>query len=118
MNKQDKVTAYDRVQTARAGKRPMGRFYINKMIDYIQKRYIDPQLKSNTFSISHVSPRYRKWISPMFEINNLSDLLNANRILVVDETFTTGSSTNQIVSLLRAAGYNKDIDIFTLLNNR
>ena len=33
MNKQDKVTAYDRVQTARAGKRPMGRFYINKMID-------------------------------------------------------------------------------------
>ena len=92
--------------------------YINKMIDYIQKRYIDPQLKSNTYSISHISPRYRKWISPMFEIDNLSDILNANRILVVDETFTTGSSTNQIVSLLRAAGYNKDIDIFTLLNNR
>lgn len=33
MNISENITAYDRVQAARAGKRPMGRFYINKMID-------------------------------------------------------------------------------------
>lgn len=92
--------------------------YIKKLLDFIQQRYIEPQLKSGYFSIRKVSPRYRKWLTPMFKFSDINDIKSANRILIVDENLTTGETVNQIIALLKSSKYSGAIDIFTLLSNR
>lgn len=92
--------------------------YIDNLINFIQTRYIEPQQKFNQFSIHKISPKYRKWISPMFKFSEGADLNPAKNILIVDETITSGESINQIIELIRSQGYTGDISIFTLLNNR
>lgn len=92
--------------------------YIDNLIDFIQTRYIEPQKKFNQFSIHKISPKYRKWISPMFKFSEDLDLSSAKNILIVDETITSGESINQIIELIRSQKYTGTITIFTLLNNR
>lgn len=92
--------------------------YIENLIKYIQSRYIDPQRQKGEFSIKAIKPQYRKWISPMFKFSDVPDFSSVKNILIVDETFTSGASVNQIVALLNISGFDGNIDIFTLLNNR
>lgn len=92
--------------------------YISLLLDNIQRRYIDPQKKSGTFSMRRVAPRFRKWIAPMFRFDDAENIVNSNSILVVDENITTGTSVNQVISLLKSSGFSGTIDIFTLLSNR
>lgn len=108
---------YDKALTElkRAGKSDE---YIYKLFDFIQQRYIDPQIKDGYFSMRRVSPKYRKWVSPMFEFSDVNDITTANSVLIVDETFTSGGTANQIIDLLHSVGYVGIIHIFTLLSNR
>lgn len=92
--------------------------YIGKMLAFLQNRYIEPQKKSGHFAISKIAPKYRKWIKPMFQIPDSQELINSQRVLVVDETITTGQSINQVVTTLKASGYSGDVDVLTLLSNR
>lgn len=92
--------------------------YVEKMLAFLQNRYIEPQKKSGHFAISKIAPKYRKWIKPMFQIPDSQELINSRRVLVVDETITTGQSVNQVVTTLKASGYSGDVDVFTLLSNR
>ncbi|MBO4543591.1 MAG: DUF2493 domain-containing protein [Bacteroidales bacterium] len=108
-------TAKARAELIRQGK---SEDYITNLLQYIQTRYIDPQLAAGNFAMHKISPKYRKWITPMFTIPDIYKVASANRILIVDETITTGESINQIITILRSAGYNHDVDIFTLLSNR
>lgn len=92
--------------------------YIENLIKHIQVRYIDPQQQKGAFSIKAIAPQYRKWISPMFKFSKVSDFSSVKNILIVDETFTSGTSVNQIITLLNMSGFDGNIDIFTLLSNR
>ncbi len=92
--------------------------YISLLLDNIQRRYIDPQKKSGTFSMRRVASRFRKWIAPMFRFDDAKDVINSNSVLIVDENITTGSSVNQVISLLKSSKFSGTIDVFTLLSNR
>jgi hypothetical protein len=92
--------------------------YIENLLNYVQQRYIDPQIKSGYFSIRKISPKYRKWISPMFKFSDVGALDSANNVLIVDENLTTGETINQIMQLLQTSAYSGKIDVFTLLSNR
>ena len=93
---------------------------VEDLIKHLEKTIVTYQKKSGSFSMTKVNPRYRKWLKPMFTISDdqLSYILDSSSILIVDDTISSGYTIQQIISLLRTAGYTGETHIFSLWNNR
>lgn len=79
--------------------------YFERIKEYLERRYKFIK-NSDYFSISNVSPQYRKWIKPMLSIDSKNfDINDCKNILVVDDTVTKGSTLGMISSCLSSLGY-------------
>lgn len=91
------------------------RDYYDKIEAYL-KQLIDSVKKDPKFSISKISPKYRKYLTPMISVGDQFIEPNSN-ILIIDDTFTTGTTINMIIKDLERVGFIGNISILTLFNN-
>lgn len=90
--------------------------YLPIMLNYLTK-YAATINKKDKFSITEISPRYRRYIKPMIDLGDQNIDLNKN-ILIIDDTFTTGSTINMVLDTLETLGFTGNISILTLINNQ
>lgn len=90
--------------------------YFDQLKDYLTK-LVQQLKKDSVFSISKVSPRYRRYIKPMISLGE--DTIKPNTdILIIDDTFTTGSTIQMLLKTLQQLNVQGNISILTLVNNR
>lgn len=89
--------------------------YYQEFCDYIS-RVINYVKKDETFSISKIPPRIRQYIKPMFLLNN--DIDKNSNVLIVDDVFTSGSTVSMVINELMNYGFDGDITVLSLINNK
>lgn len=89
--------------------------YIDQFKKYMEN-YIAELKKDSTFSISKISPKYRRYFRPMIKFGDTA-IDKDSDILIVDDVFTTGSTLNVVFDQLQEIGFNGNIVTLTLINN-
>lgn len=92
---------------------------LTKKLQYM----MDKIHKGEKFSMQHqVHSWYRKYVHDFLEMNDLEDalddILESQTILVLDDIYTTGSTMTEIINMLRSIGYEGDIVVFSLIDNK
>lgn len=91
--------------------------YKENFIKYLQN-IIDANKKSGKFSISTFKPQYRNFIKPMITFGDINIENNSStNLLIIDDIFTSGSTINMILKLLRDIDFRGNIVILTLFQN-
>lgn len=91
--------------------------YKENFIKYLQN-IIDTNKKSGKFSISTFKPQYRNFIKPMITFGDINiDNNSSTNLLIIDDIFTSGSTINMILKLLRDIDFRGNIVILTLFQN-
>ena len=92
--------------------------YYDKMVSFIN-RFIERLKSDEHFSISKIPPQYRPYFKSMIKVGNDKIACdNTINILIIDDTFTTGSTLNMVFEELADLGFKGNIITLTLLNNR
>lgn len=123
-------SSFDDCQIITAQKRPIQDLDVDWELfkqsfkgDYFEqlKNYLTnlmQQLKKDSgFSISKIPPRYRRYIKPMISLGDSVIKPDAD-ILIIDDTFTTGSTIQMLLKALQQIDVRGNISILTLVNNR
>lgn len=90
-----------------------------KKINYMMNKIHE----SDRFSMQHqVFGPLRKYIKGFLNVEDLDealdDIVNSRAILVLDDIVTSGSTMMEIVNMLDDIGFEGDVVLFTILNNK
>ena len=84
--------------------------YLNQLIVRLRKEEV--------FSISKIPPMYRRYLKPMINIDGVKIENSENyNLLIIDDTFTTGSTINMVLNALEDLKFKGNITILTLIDN-
>lgn len=95
----------------------------NQMKDYAENILMPSIKKLDYFSIAQsVKPKYRKYIRNFLQFRFTADIerfseLNGENIMIIDDINTTGSTINEILSVLNNVNSNCRIFVYTLIGN-
>lgn len=95
-----------------------------QMLDHVNEDILPKIKRLDYFSLAkNIKPKYRPFISNYLDFPNIEELqrfeaLKAEKILIVDDINTSGSTLNEILRIINRINTDSEIYIYTLIGKR